>query len=169
MLEKERAGKSAQGSRKNGSVENQTTQVREVVNVVEIVTATENQVQRDQRLLERRAKFYKLSALSDELSEANYNDEENVNSLLISYYLDSLPRGAELQSFFTWKQRGYSIKKGSVGFMIWGRPRIKGDFKKLANNDTENELKYFPISYLFSSEQVEKKEVQNVETVQTQN
>jgi len=89
-----------------------------------------------------------------------------VNSLLISYYLDSLPRGAELQSFFTWKKRGYSIKRGSVGFMVWGRPRVKGDFKKLADNDTENKLKYFPISYLFSSEQVEKKEEQKIKTEQ---
>ena len=173
--QREKAGKSAQVSRKSESAVNQvvtTAQENKGVNVAETVATTENQIQNEQRLLERRAKFFKLSALSDELIKANYNDEANVNRLLISFYLDSLPQGAELQSFFTWKKRGYSIKKGSEGFMVWGRPRIKGDFKKLANENTENENKYFPITYLFSSEQVEKKEekqdnetVQNIETV----
>jgi hypothetical protein len=152
--------------RKNESAENQiNTTAQERVNVVETVTTTENQIQNDTRAWEKKMKYLKLSALSDELNKANYNDEININRLLISFYLDSLPRGAELQSFFTWKERGFSIKKGSEGFMVWGRPRVKGDFKKLADDDTENKEKYFPISYLFSSEQVEKKEEQKVETV----
>jgi len=69
------AGNSAKVSRKSVSVENQTTQVSEVVNVVDTVTTRENQVQNDQRFLEKRAKFFKLSALSDELIGANYNDD----------------------------------------------------------------------------------------------
>jgi hypothetical protein len=106
-------------------------------------------------------KFMQLSALSKSLVNVN-PDYGKVNDLLIEFYLEDLPEGTELKPFNKWKEEGYHIKKGSTGYLIWGKPRKKEDMKELAEN---GEPKMFPICYLFSSLQVEKQEKKELSTV----
>ncbi len=60
-------------------------------------------------------------------------------------------------TFGQWKKEGATIKKGSKAVMIWGQPRIssKEKEKKHKSDPTEfDEFEFFPLCYLFSSEDV---------------
>lgn len=71
----------------------------------------------------------------------------------------------EWGTFWTWKERGFAVKKGETGFPIWGRPlsvRRKKDGSQASEptteaTDTEIETAndYFPLSYLFHAGQVQ--------------
>jgi len=61
-------------------------------------------------------------------------------------------QGEKYQKFHEWKAQGYTILKGSKAFPVWAQPR-KINLKK---EETEEEIEYFPICYLFNENQVKK-------------
>ena len=104
-------------------------------------------------LIEKRNRYWELNELSERLFL--FDDVSSINRLLIDYYLEDLPMGTELRTFKTWKANGYRIKKGSKGYMIWGKARKRGDLSVLATAEMPEREKYYPLIYLFSSLQVE--------------
>jgi antirestriction protein ArdC len=62
------------------------------------------------------------------------------------------------KTFKEWRKEGFQVRKGSKGFVVWGR-KLKATDKKTAkktgNSDDEREFKFFPISHVFSNNQVE--------------
>lgn len=67
----------------------------------------------------------------------------------------------ELRKFREWKVTGHKIKKGSKGLPLWARPlsvlkeeRRKPDEPAEVHDGPE----YFPIVYMFSNQQVERRE-----------
>lgn len=88
--------------------------------------------------------------------------EMTINEVLLKFIYDT--QGVqEFNTFKQWKEKGYTIIKGSKAYLIWGQPiNKKNDKAKEEKNETEeaDEYEYFPVCYLFSDKQVFKKEIQ---------
>ena len=88
-----------------------------------------------------------------------------INEGLIQFYSEN--EELEFNTFWEWKKKGFSVKKGSIAFLVWGKPKkLLVSPKEDETEETEgDEFKFWPIAYLFSEKQVEKtkkeKEVQN--------
>lgn len=116
-------------------------------------TNTENTDPKRARAIQRRQELRELSNKLVKENKDKVDDGVKVNELLIQYYMQR--KGAkELNTFEQWKYRGFQVKKGSVSFMVWGKP--------LKEQDTENEEKevsdeyrdFFPVCHLFDISQV---------------
>ena len=82
-------------------------------------------------------------------------DGMTVNEVLISeFYSDEINN--EFNTLWQWNAKGYKVKKGSVSFLVWGKPKAKQKEKTRPENEDEDE-DFFPLCYLFSNAQVEKK------------
>ena len=89
----------------------------------------------------------KLKKLSQQVKPLVQDGEFNsVNEALIDLYEDG--ENTEFHTFHDWKKKGKKILKGSVAFLIWGKPR------KVEQAEDEDEYKYWPVCYLFSNAQV---------------
>jgi N-terminal domain of anti-restriction factor ArdC len=78
-----------------------------------------------------------------------------VNDLLIKMYANQLGiKKSDFNTFFTWKEKGYKVKKGEKGFAIWSRPKdvIK---EEKTGQQADDQNKYFGLAYLFHVGQVE--------------
>ena len=84
------------------------------------------------------------------------------NGLLRQYY--EMAGHKDLHTFNEWKELGYHVKKGEKAILFWGTPKATKEAKEAAKTagQTEEEAKedYFPLTYLFSSKQVEANEQQ---------
>ena len=81
---------------------------------------------------------------------------DSINEGLTDIYSKSDQAINEFNTFWQWKDKGYTIVKGSKAFLIWGQPR-KGS--QIPEGSTEpDEYKYWPICYLFANTQVFKPE-----------
>lgn len=76
-----------------------------------------------------------------------------VNDLIIKYCYTKNGHD-EFNSFMGWMVKGYRVKKGEKGFMLWSRPIsvIKTEANKPTDEDESN---FYSISYVFSNLQVE--------------
>jgi hypothetical protein len=79
---------------------------------------------------------------------------ETVNEGLKEMYLEDLPEGTTFNTFKGWRKEGKQVKKGEKAFFIWGRPR-NIDKKEPVKEGEKDEFEFFPLAYLFSSEQVQ--------------
>jgi hypothetical protein len=85
---------------------------------------------------------------------------ETVNEAIITlFYMNE--GNLQFNKFKQWLEMGYKVKKGSKGFPVWAKPlkALKADEPK-PKEPIEGENfngEYFPICYLFSNLQVEKK------------
>ena len=102
-----------------------------------------------------------------ELMAAQGKGELTINEYLLARYKSETGCN-EFKTFHDWKKAGYSVKKGSESFVVWGSPRKV----KMANDSTQEEdakpqeYKLFPLCYLFNESQVHKqgdKEADNLE------
>lgn len=94
--------------------------------------------------------------------ESPYFMLEKVNDFLMHWHKQEtgIHSSDEWNTFKGWKDLGFTIKKGSSGFAIWGQPRkFKGKSElELSDGSTEeatNQYKAFPMCYLFNSAQVQ--------------
>jgi len=83
---------------------------------------------------------------------------DSVNEGLIDQYSDG--EDLDFNTFKQWKEKGFSIKKGSKAFLVWGKPRKAAVPEPKDGED--DEFKFWPLCYLFSNKQVEKKEEKEV-------
>ena len=78
-----------------------------------------------------------------------------LNSIIVEkFYKNEV--NSEFRTFNEWKQEGFSIRQGSHGFVVWGRP-LNSQKAEKGEEVSEDEEKYFPISHIFSNAQVERK------------
>lgn len=76
---------------------------------------------------------------------------ENVNEAIIeTCYKTATAR--EFETYNGWLAKGFRVKKGSKGKVIWGRPR-RGQKTEVVESDET--YKFFPMAFLFSNEDVE--------------
>lgn len=109
---------------------------------------------------EKRDFLKKLSAAVTELVK---NEEyPNINTAIIdTFYIDK--QHTTFKTFNEWKREGYSILKGSKAFLVWGKPTAVQEKEKAqeqgkdepATDDSQKD--FYPIAFLFSNAQVEKK------------
>lgn len=85
---------------------------------------------------------------------------KSINEGVRSFYRSLYP-SETFDTFAGWRANGYKVKKGSHGLPIWASPRNGVDWEKVPADSTIKEgdngelYEFFPICYLFSSEQVE--------------
>jgi len=77
---------------------------------------------------------------------------DSVNEGLKEIYEKSDSNIEEFRTFWQWKDEGYTIKKGSKAFLIWGQPR-KGS-QVAEGSDEPDEYSFWPLCYLFANTQV---------------
>ena len=102
-----------------------------------------------------------LSELSRQLKLANLmilqDASITVNDLLIRYYEKQAGAPLELNTYEQWRERGYQVRKGSVSFMVWGKPlntkKKKEDPDNPNTDDTEGKEDFFPVCHLFDKSQ----------------
>ncbi|MDF1546413.1 MAG: ArdC-like ssDNA-binding domain-containing protein [Bacteroidales bacterium] len=111
-------------------------------------------------ILEKRKALQTLSHAAQEAAkDEGINPEEyKVNELLMMLIYNP-DNEYTFNSFFGWKREGYTIKKGSKAYVIWGQPinRTRQDQQgntKESTEDQESEPPFFPLAYLFRSDQV---------------
>ncbi len=115
---------------------------------------------KDSKIKETRNQLIQVSNIAKKLRETE-GLEMTINEILLKIIYDT--KGCtEFNTFNQWKQKGYTIIKGSKAFLIWGQPinKQKDDQQGKQNEEDEDEFKYFPLCYLFSDKQVYKKEQQ---------
>lgn len=108
-----------------------------------------------------RARRKQLSELSHQLKIANLmlmqmDASITVNDLLIRYYEKQAGAPLDLNTYEQWRERGYQVRKGSVSFMVWGKPlNTKKKKEDLDTTDPTEEGKedFFPVCHLFDKSQ----------------
>ena len=105
-----------------------------------------------------------LSELSHQLKIANImllqmDASITINDLLIRYYEKQAGAPLDLNTYEQWRERGYQVRKGSVSFMVWGKPlkhqRTEKPTDPATDTDTEKDQNedFFPVCHLFDKSQ----------------
>lgn len=104
----------------------------------------------------------RLSELSHQLKIANLlilraDASITINDLLVKYYEKQAGAPLELNTYEQWRERGYQVRKGSVSFMVWGKP-LKHQSDKEQPKDTDDPERdpnedFFPVCHLFDKSQ----------------
>lgn len=79
---------------------------------------------------------------------------DSVNEGLKEIYEKSDHEIEEFKTFWQWKDEGFTIKRGSKAFLIWGQPRRGSQVAE--GSDEPEEYNYWPLCYLFANTQVYK-------------
>jgi len=85
---------------------------------------------------------------------------DNINNAIVDSYKTT--EHQEFKTFKQWKADGYFVKKGMKAFLVWGRPKGSQDEEEKETDAESDDLKFFPIAYIFSNAQVEKKGTDHV-------
>jgi hypothetical protein len=98
--------------------------------------------------MSKRKELNDLSKMMKELVKSGvYN---SLNEALLNFYAEHENLETEdFKTFYQWKKEGFFVKKNSQAFLIWGTPIS-------SKNDKGEDLKFFPMCFLFSKHQVEK-------------
>ena len=100
-----------------------------------------------------RAELIALSKQVKALMESGEIEADSINDGLIELY--TTPQHREFNTFWQWKDKGFSVVKGAKSFKVWGSPRKGARAETPATgNEEPEEYKYWPICYLFSNAQV---------------
>lgn len=110
---------------------------------------------------QRRAALRDLSNKLKKLATLAGQDDLSVNELLRQYYAHA--GHTELKTFGEWKEAGYYVRKGEKAIILWGHPRSLKKDEAPANaaattEDTEAQGDFYPLAYLFSNQQVTKRD-----------
>jgi len=117
-----------------------------------------------QDMIEKRKLLRTISnAAIQAAKDFNINiDECKVNDLLMSFAYNANKKHI-FNTFMGWKFEGYTVKKGTKAYLLWGQPINKTKIDKATGeikqgNDDDQEPPYFPLAYLFRDDQVHKVE-----------
>lgn len=100
----------------------------------------------------QRDKLIILSNTARELREAE-QDDRTINEIIVQEFYTNA-ENTEFNTFNQWKEKGFSIKKGSKAFPVWGKKK-KFEHGEVPAGETPDEYEFFPICYLFSNNQIE--------------
>lgn len=79
------------------------------------------------------------------------DEDSTVNDMLREMYEEE--GHTELNTLHQWNELGYKVRKGEHALLVWGSPRQS----QQGDDDEDASTKYWPICYLFSQLQVEKR------------
>lgn len=115
---------------------------------------TETQDPKKARAYARRAELRELSNKLVQANKEKVNEGVKVNELLVQYYIQKM-NATELNTYEQWKVKGFQVRKGSVSFMVWGKP-LKEQTKDNGEpaNPTAELADFFPVCHLFDASQV---------------
>jgi hypothetical protein len=80
----------------------------------------------------------------------------NINEAIVREIYEPETGQTEFHTFYDWRKKGKTVKKGQHGLAIWSRPITAKEVEdaETAEEDTEKGFKFFGIAYLFSAAQV---------------
>lgn len=107
---------------------------------------------------EKRSKLKELSKIAKMRILADC-EGMTVNEVLVQeFYTDE--ENEEFKTLHQWSKDGYRVKKGSKSFLVWGKPKKKekGTDPKTSQNQDEDESEFYPLCYLFSNAQVQRRD-----------
>lgn len=101
----------------------------------------------------------RAKAIKEELlKQCNCNEEEElieamtINQLIVEHiYSDE--HNQKFNTFKGWIKDGFVVQKGEKAFLLWGRK--KQEVEKPNGEQKTEELDFFPITFVFSNNQVE--------------
>lgn len=111
---------------------------------------------KNNKFKETRKKLIEYSNIAKKLREAE-NMDMTINEILLKIIYDT-KEIKEFNTFHQWKEKGYTVVKGSKAYLIWGQPINKQKAEEQSKEEEDDEYRYFPVCYLFSDQQVYKKE-----------
>jgi len=101
---------------------------------------------------EKRKVLQTLSSTAVELAEdKGIEPTEHTINELIMMLIYNPENEHNFKSFAGWKKEGYTIKKGSKAYMLWGQPINIENKEKTEENNEDNS--FFPIAYVFRNDQ----------------
>jgi len=121
-----------------------------------------------EKMREKRKKLRKISDTAKKIhKEIQAENITTVNDMIMRYIYNPTNK-LIFNTFWGWKKEGFTVKKGSKAYVLWGQPLNTGKGKeqgkpKQAEQETEDENDFFPLAYIFSSEQVRKVKLQKAE------
>lgn len=80
---------------------------------------------------------------------------DTVNEAVIELFYRN-EENQEFNTLYEWNQKGYKVKRGSKAFAVWGSPR-KLKATDPAPEEEEGKEDFYPLCYLFSDAQVERR------------
>lgn len=114
----------------------------------------------NKQIIEKRKALQTLSHAAQELAQDTGIDPEQyrINDLLMKLIYNP-DNEFTFNSFFGWKQEGYTVKKGVKAFLLWGQPtkRTRTNPNGTTTEPTpeqEDQQPFFPLAYVFRSDQV---------------
>lgn len=95
-----------------------------------------------------------LSRTMKAMMDVGEIEAATINEALIEHY--SKGEDLEFKTFHQWKKDGKRVNKGSSAYVVWGKPRqiSKPSDKPAKEESDEDKMKYWPMAYLFSENQV---------------
>jgi hypothetical protein len=115
--------------------------------------------ERQEKYKEKRKYLQELSKLA-KMRMGMDCEGMTVNEILIEeIYTDDL--NYDFNTLHNWSKKGYKVKKGSISFAVWGKPKASQELEKKgveASPDDEID-NFYPLCYLFSNAQVEKRKL----------
>ena len=113
------------------------------------------------KMLKKREYLRGLSQTAETMAEGTDFEDCTVNEKLMKFIYNP-KNNLEFRSFKKWKEQGFTVRKGQKAFLLWGQPLENDknskdkDKQKESTTDEEDNSKFFPVAYVFSSEQVYK-------------
>jgi len=112
---------------------------------------------------EKREKLKAISKKAKEIHELILKEGViTVNDMIMTYIYNEKGK-LTFKSFKGWKKEGFSVKKGEKAFLLWGQPlgiekqeegaKAKPEIKEVGEGEQEEDS-FFPVAYVFSSNQV---------------
>lgn len=83
-----------------------------------------------------------------------------INQFIIEkFYTDET--NFEFNTLHQWSSLGFKVKKGSISFAVWGKPKASQELEKKGVDASPEDEKddFYPLCYLFSNAQVEKRKL----------
>lgn len=99
----------------------------------------------------RRQALRELSKLA-KIKMQNGCDGMTVNEILVEEFYKNETH-QDFKTLHQWNQEGFKVKKGAESFLVWGRPKSK----QSEQPTDEEEDDFYPLCYLFSNAQVDKR------------
>ena len=105
---------------------------------------------------ERRKALKELSAIAKARLKMDC-EGMTVNEFLIDeIYTDA--ENTEFHTIHGWNKKGFQVKKGSVSFLVWGKPKKLEKAEQKPENTDEEKDDFYPLCYLFSNAQVQQRD-----------
>lgn len=109
------------------------------------------------KAVERRKELKELSKIAKKCQTTSC-EGMTINEILIEHFYKN-EENTEFKTLYDWRKAGFKVIKGSKSFVIWGKPKQIKDKaeKQKKTNEDEEESEFYPICYIFSNAQVQKK------------